>query len=244
MAAPTLQSILEASSPQIILTGRKLVELPEALRARQGVTHLGVQRNLLRALPDWLGELTSLMSLYVGQNPLEALPDGLGALPSLQRLLLSETALTRPARQPRRQPRGVRSSREHALARLGAAFAVLARCPRLSSLALDGNPGIEAHLDGLPALRSLRQVYLSACELTAVPPALWRIEALTDVSLFDNPLTHVPDALVLLPSLPEPHAPQGPRVRRRAPPRGRAAPRPAPALSPRGGAPRFVAPIG
>ena len=191
MAAPTLQSILDASSPQIILTGRKLVELPEALRARRGVTHLGVQRNLLRALPDWLGELTSLTSLYVGQNPLEALPEGLGALPSLHRLLLSETALTRLPDDLGQSP--VEFVHLEGMPSLdwAQALAVLARCPRLTSLALNANPGIAAHLDGLTALRSLRQVYLSACELTVVPQALWSLEALTDVSLFDLSLIHI-----------------------------------------------------
>ncbi len=209
MTAPTLQSILESSAPQIILTGRKLVEVPEALRARRGVTHLGLQRNLLRTLPPWLGELTSLLSLYVGQNPLEALPDGLGALPALQRLLLSETALTRLPDDLGESP--VEFIHLEGIASLdwAQAFAVLARCPRLTSLALNGNAGIGAHLDGLAALRSLRQVYLSACELTEVPPALWKLEALVDLSLVDNPLTHVPDALVLLPSLRSLMLPKG-----------------------------------
>lgn len=209
MAPPSLQSILESSAPQVILTGRKLTELPEAVRGRRGLTHLGVQRNLLRELPPWLGELTSLTSLYVGQNPLEALPVGLGALPSLQRLLLSETALTRLPDDLGDSPVEFIHLESMPALDWAQAFGVLARCPRLTSLALNNNPGIGAHLDGLTALPSLRQVYLSACALTVAPPALWSGAALTDVSLVDNPLTHVPDALVLLPSLRSLMLPKG-----------------------------------
>ena len=201
MARPTLKALLEGPGVQLILTSRKLSVVPDAVRSRRELTHLGLNKNDLRALPDWIAELTALTSLYAGDTPLEALPDAVGALPALDRLLLDGTPL-------RTLPEGVARSPVKALHldRMAAlhwphAFAVLARCPRLSSLAINHNPGIAEHLDGLRHLRALRQVFVSGCELTTVPTVLGEMPGLVEVSLADNPITRVPDALVLSPGL-------------------------------------------
>ena len=209
MASPTLRAILDASTTQLILTNRKLAAVPEEVRGRHGLAHLGLQRNQLRELPAWLGELTGLTSLYLGQNPLEALPDGLGGLPSLQRLLLSETLLTRLPDDLGQSPMEFVHLDAMPALDWAQALAVLARCPRLTSLTACNNPRIGPQLDGLGALRSLRQVYLAGCGLAEVPPALCGLPALTELSLVDNPLTQVPDALALLPTLQRVMLPKG-----------------------------------
>ncbi|MFO0630421.1 MAG: leucine-rich repeat domain-containing protein [Polyangiales bacterium] len=201
MAKPPLRSLLATPSAQLILTSYRLTAVPEVVRDWPALCHLGLQRNQLRTLPAWIGACASLTSLYLGDNPLEALPDSLGALPALERLQLDGSAL--PA-----LPEGLAQSPLRALHldRMASldwaqAFAVLSRCPQLTSLTLNGNPGIAAHLEGLRGLTSLRQVFLSACALEAAPAVLAEVPGLLEVSLVDNPLDRVPDALVTAPSL-------------------------------------------
>ncbi len=201
MGRPTIKALIDGPGVQLILTSRKLAAVPEAIRARTDLTHLGLQKNQLRTLPDWIGELTALTSLYVGDNPLETLPDALGTLPALDRLLLDNTPL-------RTLPEGLAQSPMTSLHLSGTtaldwprAFALLARCPRLSVLAINSNPGMVEHLDGLRQLTSLRQVFLTMCGLTTVPEVLGEMPGLITVSLADNPITSIPDALVLAPGL-------------------------------------------
>lgn len=198
---PTIKALIEGPGTQLILTSRKLAAVPEAVRSRPDLTHLGLQKNNLRALPDWIGELTSLTSLYVGDNPLEALPDAVGDLPALDRLMLDGTLL-------RTLPEGLARSPMRFLHLNGMTemdwprcFALLARCPRLSSLALNNNPGMVEHLGGLRHLPALRHVYLTKCGLTTVPDVLGAMPELVEVSLANNPIKTVPDALVLSPGL-------------------------------------------
>lgn len=201
MAKLPLEALLSAPAVQLILTSYKLAAVPDAVRARRELTHLGLQKNQLRALPDWIGELTSLTSLYVGDNPLVSLPDAVGALPALERLLLDGAALTTLPEGLARSPmRFLHLSRMAALD-WPRAFAVLARCPRLSSLALNANPAIAEHLDGLRSLGALRQVYLTECELTTVPTVLSEMPGLIEVSLANNPIARIPDALATAPAL-------------------------------------------
>jgi Leucine-rich repeat (LRR) protein len=209
MAPPSLRALLDAAAPQLILTNRKLTAVPEEVRSQRALSHLGLQRNQLHELPAWLGELRTLRSLYLGQNPLEALPEGLGALPLLQRLLLSETPLTRLPDDLGESPVVFVHLDAMPMLDWAQALAVLARCPGLTSLSLCNNPRLAPHADGLGALRSLRQVYLAGCGLTEVPVALCELPALTEVSLVDNPLTRIPDALVLRPTLERLLLPKG-----------------------------------
>lgn len=201
MARPTLKALLETPAVQLILTSRKLTELPDTLRRRHEIAHLGLTRNQLHSLPDWISELPSLASLYLSDNPLESLPDAIGDLPSLDRLRLDGTALRAlPAALARSPLTDLTLDRLPTLD-WAQAFAVLARCPRLSSLALNGNPSVAPHLDGLRPLAPLNALYLSECGLTEVPASLAALPSLAHLSLASNPLTHVPDALVLAPSL-------------------------------------------
>jgi leucine-rich repeat protein SHOC2 len=201
MAKLPLKALLAAPAVQLILTSYKLAAVPDAVRARRELTHLGLQKNQLRALPDWIGELTSLTSLYVGDNPLESLPDAVGVLPALERLLLDGTALTTLPEGLSRSPMRFLHLDRMAALDWPRAFAVLAQCPRLSSLTLNANPGIAEHLDGLRSLGALRHVYLTKCELTAVPTGLAEMPWLIEVSLANNPLARVPDTLAMAPAL-------------------------------------------
>jgi len=201
MGRPTIKALIEGPGVQLILTSRKLAAVPEAVRSRPDLTHLGLQKNNLRTLPDWIGELTALTSLYVGDNPLEALPDAVGTLPALDRLVLDATPL-------RALPEGLAQSPMRFLHLNGMTeldwprcFALLARCPRLSSLAINSNPVMAEHLDGLLHLSPLRHVYLTKCGLTTVPEVLGEMPGLIEVSLADNPVKNIPDALVLAPGL-------------------------------------------
>lgn len=201
MAKLPLKALLAAPAVQLILTSYKLAAVPDAVRSRRELTHLGLQKNQLRALPDWIAELTSLTSLYVGDNPLESLPDALGALPALDRLLLDGTALTTLPEGLARSPMRFLHLDRMAALDWHRAFAVLARCLRLSSLTLNANPGLGERLDGLRSLGALRHVYLTRCELTAAPTVLSEMPGLIEVSLADNPLACIPDALVMAPAL-------------------------------------------
>jgi len=201
MGRPTIKALIDGPGTQLILTSRKLAAIPDAVRLRRDLTHLGLNKNALRTLPDWIGELTALTSLYVSDNPLETLSDAVGTLPALDRLMLDNTPL-------RTLPDGLARSPMRFLHLNGmteldwpACFALLARCPRLSSLAINSNPGMVEHLDGLRHLPSLRHVYLTKCELTTVPDVLAERPDLIEVSLANNPIKQIPDALVRSPKL-------------------------------------------
>lgn len=201
MAKLPLKALLAVPAVQLILTSYKLAAVPDVVRDRRELTHLGLQKNQLRALPDWIGELTALTSLYVGDNPLESLPDAVGALPALDRLLLDGTPLTTLPEGLARSPMRFLHLDRMAALDWSQAFAVLAGCPRLSSLAINRNPGIGEHLDGLRSLGALRHVYLTECGLAEVPAVLAEVPGLIEVSLANNPLARIPDALVAAPAL-------------------------------------------
>ncbi len=201
MAKPSLKTLLAAPAAQLTLSSYKLAEVPEAVREHRGLTHLGLQRNQLREVPEWIAELTALTSLYLGDNPLASLPDAVGALPSLERLVLDGAPLTALPEGLSRSPmRFLHLDRMTALD-WDQAFAVLSRCPRLSSLTLNQNPAITERLDGLRALTGLRSVFFSDCALTAAPTVLSEMPWLVEVSLANNPIERVPDSLLRSPSL-------------------------------------------
>lgn len=201
MAKPSLAQLLADPGAQLILTSCKLTALPDAVRARRDLAHLGLSKNRLEALPDWIGELTALRSLYVDHNPLTALTERVADLPQLERLTLSETNLrTLPERLARSAVKFLHLDRMTVMD-WPLAIAALAGATSVSSLALNGNPSVADHLDGLRALPSLRHLYLTECGLTRAPASLAALPALMELSLVDNPIAHVPDAVALAPSL-------------------------------------------
>ena len=58
-----------------------LVDLPATLCKLPALTELGVQRNKLSSLPEWIGEMRALEKLAVSHNPLVDLPASLCKLP-------------------------------------------------------------------------------------------------------------------------------------------------------------------
>lgn len=201
MAKPSLAQMLADPGVQLILTSYKLTALPDAVRGRRELTHLGLSKNRLEALPDWIGELTALRSLYVDHNPLPALTERVADLPQLDRLTLSDTGLRAlPERLARSAVKFLHLDRMSAMD-WSQALAALAGATNVSSLALNGNPSVVEHLDGLRALPTLKHLYLTECEITRVPSSLATLPALLQLSLVDNPIAHVPDAVVLAPSL-------------------------------------------
>ena len=123
---------------------------------------LDVSSNRLTALPEWLGQLTQLLSLYLEDNQLAALPESLGRLSQLQWLDLQENQLT---------------SLPESLGQL----------PKLKLLRLDCNQ-LTALPESLGQLPELLHLTLNDNGLTDLPESLAQLEKCPYLYLNRNPL--------------------------------------------------------
>ena len=154
----------------------------------------------LTSLPDWIGNLTALISLELGNTKLCSLPESVGNLTALTELDLSGTRLTS-------LPDWLGNLT--ALTELDLSGTQLTSLPEslgnltaLTSLDLSGTQltSLPESLGNLTALTSLD---LSGTQLTSLPESLGNLTALTSLDLSGTQLTSLPDWLGNLTALTE-----------------------------------------
>ncbi len=154
------------------VTNAELKKLP---KYDDQVKILVLSHNRLRAVPESLGNLTSLRSLVLSHNRLRAVPESLGNLHSLLNLSLDNNQL-------RFLPES------------------LGNLTSLTNLILRGNQ-LRVLPESLGNLASLERLDLSRNELETIPDAFGKLTSLRLVGLCDNHLQTLPDALHNLPAL-------------------------------------------
>jgi internalin A len=154
-----------------------LTAIPEPIGQLTSLTILNLSINRLTSLPESIGQLTGLSTLLLNHTELTELPESIGQLASLAWINLSKSRLT-----------GLPES--------------IGQLTALTRLDLDDN-----RLTGLPEsigqLTSLRFLDLSDNSLTAVPESIGQLTSLTGLRLRHNELTAVPESIGQLTALTE-----------------------------------------
>ncbi|MGD2183457.1 COR domain-containing protein [Lusitaniella coriacea] len=170
----------------------QLRELPEFLGNLTQLQQLHLSSNQLTQLPDFLGNLTQLQRLYLNFNQLTQLPDFLGNLTQLQRLYLSSNQLTQ-------LPEFLGNLTQ--LQQLDLNFNQLTQLPeflgnltQLQQLDLNFNQLTQLP-DFLGNLTQLQQLDLNSNQLTQLPDFLGNLTQLQQLDLNFNQLTQLPECL-------------------------------------------------
>eukprot|EP00198_Chlamydomonas_reinhardtii_P001847 XP_001691183.1 predicted protein [Chlamydomonas reinhardtii] len=189
---------------ELQLSGNCLTRLPESISRLTALRRLGLAGNLLTELPPGIGALTALEGLWLHGNLLTSLPPQLGRLEALRALSLAGNCISQ-------LPPGCLSGLT-SLTDLTLAGNRLTDLPpgelepltALRKLALNGNrlgQGRDTGAQGpLPLgmgrhMSALQELMLQGNCLEAVEASLFECPALTELSLADNRLTHLPDRL-------------------------------------------------
>jgi internalin A len=166
-----------------------LWRIEEALRSNSIKLHL-IGLNL-RALPEWLGELSQLLSLKLSRNELTALPESLGQLNQLQNLDLRDNQLM--ALPNSLGQLGQLQNLNLDINKLTALPESLGKLSQLDNLNLHRNQ-LTALPESLGQLNQLRSLDLSHNQLTALPQSLGQLSQLLTFFLNDNQLTVLPES--------------------------------------------------
>ncbi|MDY7576198.1 leucine-rich repeat domain-containing protein [Actimicrobium sp. CCI2.3] len=138
-------------------------------------TELSLKRLQLKALPDCLGNLTSLTALYLDDNRLTELPQGIGKLTALESLRVAHNHLTELPEWT-------------------------GKLTSLKKLYLDHN-----HLKELPErlgeLTALAVLHVDDNQLTKLPERLGELTSLDELFVKNNQLKELPEYIGKLPSL-------------------------------------------
>ncbi|KAG2426244.1 hypothetical protein HXX76_013002 [Chlamydomonas incerta] len=189
---------------ELQLSGNCLTRLPDFISRLTALRRLGLAGNLLTELPPGLGALTALEGLWLHGNLLTSLPPQLGQLGALRALSLAGNCISQ---LPPGCLSGLTSLTDLTLAgnRLTELPpGELAPLAALRKLALNGNKlgqGRDTATQGpLPLgvgrhMGALQELMLQGNCLGAVEASLFDCPALTELSLADNRLTHLPDRL-------------------------------------------------
>jgi Leucine-rich repeat (LRR) protein len=78
---------------KLVLSKKKLTEIPEEIRQFKNLQYLDLSRNKLKKLPSWIGELHSLQTLVLSHNDIDTLPPQIGMLSNLKWFIMSRDPL-------------------------------------------------------------------------------------------------------------------------------------------------------
>lgn len=186
-----------------LVVRRKLSQWPEGLERLTKLEQLCLEDNKLTEVSDALTRLPKLHTIRLSNNPLSSFADSvMSGLEALHTLDLSGTQLTC-------LPDSVATRPNLATVKLAkmrddfdwhGAFEILQRVPKLHSLSLGGQRW-KRPPDGLFSLRSLVVLHLNECGLEELPAEVGQLQMLQTLSLWNNSLTALPNALASLPSL-------------------------------------------
>ena len=163
------REFVSADGKELMLARMHLAAVPNWVGDLTTLTTLDLSENQLTAVPDWMGDLTTLTTLYLRGNQLAAVPESLGNLTALTTLYLSGN-------------------------QLAAVPESLGNLTALTTLYLYENQ-LAAVPESLGNLTALTRLYLSGNQLAAVPESLGNLTALTTLNLRGNQLAAVPESL-------------------------------------------------
>lgn len=183
----------------LALRANRIRTLPAEIGNLGKLKHLDLGNNRVASLPDTVGELSSLEVLRLADNQLAELPSTISRLTELRDLEIENNPL-------RCLPTGFQELPVEGLTLEGMpkldferTFDVLARMPRLTTLAVRGPctapPERWRELTGLATLRLVR------LGLTQVPRGIADLPALKTLSLDQNRIESLPDFIGQMPSL-------------------------------------------
>ncbi|KAI3433138.1 uncharacterized protein J3R85_007355 [Psidium guajava] len=188
---------------RVVLSGRQLRFVPEALGKISGLLVLDLSHNLLEVIPDSIGGLKSLELLDISSNLLESLPDSIGLLVNLKVLNVSGNKL-------KALPESIAGC--SSLKELDASFNNLTFLPTNIGYGLTNLEKLSISLNKLCMLpqsicemKSLRYLDAHFNELRGVPHAIGRLAYLEVLNLSSNfnDLTELPDTIGDLTNLRE-----------------------------------------
>ena len=174
------------------LSGKGILELPEAIGRLTNLQHLYLGVNQLTALPEAIGRLTKLLILSLSNNRITQLPEAIGQLTNLGSLYLSYNQLTALPEAIER----LNNLQELQLDsnRLGTFPEVIGKLTNLRRLDCDGN-----ELSVLPTiigqLENLKVLFLDGNRLSRLPDSICRLTNLQSLHLSNNQLTTLPVSL-------------------------------------------------
>lgn len=184
---------------RLVVNGNALERLPDEIGDLSELEILNASSNRLTALPERLGGLGKLVELDVSDNRIAALPECLGGLKALRALKIAKNPLTSLPESLASLPLEELSLEEMPALDWGQALRVLARVPALATLRICQPLG--AAPPALDALRQVKTLRLIGLGLTELPEEVLRLDQLEKLSLDQNQLTTLPDALGQMPAL-------------------------------------------
>ncbi len=170
----------------------QLTALPESIGQLTTLTSFNLMSNQLTALPESIGQLTSLTLLNLTDNQLTVLSESIGELTSLTSLYLMRNKLTT-------LPESIGE-----LTSLTALYLMRNKLTTLpESIGEVTSLGLldlrDNQLTALPGsigqLTGLTSLYLTGNYLTALPESIGQLTSLTSLDLSDNSLTALPESV-------------------------------------------------
>ncbi len=184
------------------LSGNQLTELPEAIAGLTQLRSLGLFNTQLFTLPHWVRDFDKLESLNLGGNQLTTVPDILSELTALETLLIHRNELkTLPSWMGRTHSLKVLRMGKNQVTDLPESFENLSNLRELRIGNSDGGNPLGKVPLCIKGIRGLEELYLSNCQLKALPDWICELEELQSLSLDKNSLDNLPISLTQLQKL-------------------------------------------
>lgn len=172
--------------------GEKLTQFPDPIRKLNGLQKLDLSFNLIKRVPEWIGELESLRQLYLNHNKLIKLPDSIGELKKLEVFEAIDNELTN-------LPESIGNLKS--LKKLNLFNNKLKEMPssiggltRLEELDLHEN-NIDSIPESIGGLKNIKTLNLGKNELKSIPGTLGNLSFLETLILNENNLSELPDEI-------------------------------------------------
>jgi internalin A len=187
-----IQECRREQLPQLDLSSKGLVELPDSIGHLTHLRQLILAQNELVTLPEFIGELTELERLDLTGNQLKELPDAIGELTQLESLILSTNHLTELPESIGQLTELVDLNlSDNRLIELPRSISQLSR---LKSLNLNSNR-LTTIPESLRQLTQLQELYVGGNQLAALPEFVGQLNRLQGLYLWGNDLTLLPDSI-------------------------------------------------
>jgi len=194
-----IADVAQARGSRLDLAGLRLTAIPDSIGQLTTLTSLDLSRNQLTTVPDSIGQLTNLTDLHLSDNQLTILPDSIGQLINLTWLELDDNQLTM-------LPDSI--GQLTGLTAFGLSRNQLTMLPdsigqltNLFDLRFISNQ-LTTVPDSIGQLTNLNRLDLSCNQLTTVPDSIAHLN-LRDLDLSRNQLTALPDSIAQLTTLIE-----------------------------------------
>jgi internalin A len=185
------------SLTELYLTNIDIGDIPQSLGSMSGLEHL-MLKGKVDALPDWLRNLTDLVTLYLDDNQIASIPDWIADFSRLTVLNLSNNKL-------KTLPDALGGLTRIEFLVIGSNHLetvpdAIRTLTRLRTLDLSSNKLAEIP-DWLSGMKGLRRLLIGNNRLSDIPPWIWSLTGLTHLHVGGSKIAELPESIANLADL-------------------------------------------